>query len=304
ERKMAVPAGMTPPERSRSRGRMRALRVLACLCLLLLLAGVYRWYSGSVPKPPEVDTSGREPEIVAAIEAARAEAIEQPRSGKAWGRLGMVLLAHDYEAEAQVCLARAEELDPDEPRWAYLNGWIIEGRDPEAALPLLRRAAALAGHKPEPHLHLAETLLGLGRIDEAQAEFRHVLNDDPTHPHPRARLGLARIASQQGRLDEALDQAREAALLVPKLRSAQALLAEIHHRRGDAAAEEKVLALLPTCQDLNWPDPYLEEIEERQVGSPARLARANRLWQEGRLNEALVLLQKAAAAPEPSQARF
>jgi tetratricopeptide (TPR) repeat protein len=244
-----------------------------------------------LPQPPAVDTAGREPEIAAAVEAARAKVRQQPRSGTAWGRLGLVLLAHDYEAEARVCLAEAQRLDPKDPRWTYLNGRLVEAADPEAALPLLRRAANVAGGESAPRLHLAETLLGLGHIDEAAAEFRRVLDDQPDNP--RAHLGLGRVAYQQGDLDASLDHLCRAATAVPKLRATHALLAEIHQRRGDRPAEERELALLADSADDEWPDPYVAEMQAAQVGSDARVYRARQLLREGKRPEAVALLQKA-----------
>jgi tetratricopeptide (TPR) repeat protein len=272
---------------------------------VVLLGGAAWWWYGTPgdPRPPEVDTSGREGEVADAVAAARAKVLEQPRSGLAWGRLGMVLLRHDYWNEAQLCLSRAEQLDPRNPRWPYLHGRMVQTRDPWEALPLLRRGVERAGAASAPRLHLAETLLGLDSTDEAAAEFRRVLADEPNHP--RALLGLARIAYQQNDLGAALDLARRAVATVPDLRSAHALLVEIHRRRGDSRAEEKALALLSKCRELSWPDPYMMEIDEYLAGTPGRLAHAARLGREGRPHEAAEVLQTAVrAAPESSVARL
>jgi tetratricopeptide (TPR) repeat protein len=274
---------------------------------VVLLGGAaagWWWYGRpGDPQPPEVDTSSREAEVADTVAAARAAVLKQPRSGRAWGRLGMVLLGHDYVDEAQVCFTRAEQLDPRNPRWPYLHGRVVQMRDPWEALPLLRRGVERAGTMSAPRLHLAETLLGLGSTDEAAAEFRRVLADEPDHP--RALLGLARIAYQQNDLDTALDQARRAVATVPDLRSARALLVEIYRRRGDSRAEEKELAALSKCRDLDWPDPYMMELDEYLAGTPARLARAARLGREGRPHEAAAVLQTAVgAAPESSEARL
>jgi tetratricopeptide (TPR) repeat protein len=261
------------------------------------------WYGAGAPQPPEVDTSNREAEVAAAVAAARAEVRKQRRSGPAWGRLGMVLLAHDYVDQAQVCFTRAEQLDPQNPRWPYLNGRLVQMRNPWEALPWLRRGAERAGRTSAPRLHLAETLLGLGEADEAAAEFRRVLAEEPGQP--RALLGLGRIAYQQNDLDAALDQVRPAVESVPDLRSARALLVEIYRRRGDARAEQRELALLPRCRDLDWPDPYMMEIEEHLVGTPGRLAEARRLRREGRPHEAAEVLQAAVqAAPQSFEVRL
>jgi len=282
-----------------SRRRLLLVSLPPCL-LVLLAAGAYWWFAGGM-QPPEVDTSGREREIAEAIEAARAEVRKQPSSGAAWGRLGLVLLAHDYEAAARICLARAEELDPNEPRWPYLNGRLVQQRDPEAALPSLRRAADLAVNNSAPRLHLAETLAGLGRLDEAESEFRALVEWQPRNP--RALLGLARVTYQQGNLDEASSTARRVVERVPKLRSAHVLLAEIHRRRGDSAAEQSELDLLPGLAEMEWSDPFMMEIDEQRVGSQARIERAEAMLRRGQKGEAVAELQAAVhAAPESFQA--
>src|SRR4051794_13977165 len=83
----------------------RRRRLLAACLGALAMGAVALWWFGRSPppEPPAVDTTGREPEIVAAVEAARDAARKQPGSGAAWGKLGLVLLAHDFEPEARVC---------------------------------------------------------------------------------------------------------------------------------------------------------------------------------------------------------
>lgn len=98
--------GLAPP--TPRRRRIVAACVVVGMLVLAAGAGAAWWLGVGLPQPPAVDASGREPEIASAIAAARAEVQRQPRSGKAWGRLGLLLLAHDYEPEARVCLARAE----------------------------------------------------------------------------------------------------------------------------------------------------------------------------------------------------
>ena len=86
--------------------------------------------------------------------------------------LGQVLLANEFFPEAESCLRRAEELNPREPRWPYLQAAINLWTNPGAE-PKLRRAVELCGDSPPtPRLRLAEWLLSRGRLDEAEAEFR------------------------------------------------------------------------------------------------------------------------------------
>src|SRR5439155_19466770 len=95
--------------------------------------------------------------------------VESPRSALPWGRLGMVLVAHDRTAEANQCFAQAEQLDPREPRWPYFQGVALSLGAPEEALPKLQRAVELCGDAAEaPRRRLAELLLLQGRAEEAE----------------------------------------------------------------------------------------------------------------------------------------
>src|SRR5438132_11491616 len=107
-----------PPAASPSSGQRGAARghrryrfitagVLGC-CMLALGALGLAWYRARVPQFPELALEGKDPAIVHAIEQARASVLQSPRSGAAWGQLGMILAAHDFTAEADICFARAE----------------------------------------------------------------------------------------------------------------------------------------------------------------------------------------------------
>src|SRR5213079_2958398 len=105
-------------------------------------------------------------------------------------RLGMVLRAHDFDAEANRCFEEAERLDPREPRWPYLRGQTLVLTDPEAGILCLRRAVQCCGDSPTaPRLRLAEALLEQGRLDEAQSHLEQAARRDP-----RARLAWGRLA--------------------------------------------------------------------------------------------------------------
>jgi tetratricopeptide (TPR) repeat protein len=253
---------------------------LVILGFALMAGGGYWWYRGTAPQPPAVDTSSREPEIAAAITAAQEKVRQRPRSGDAWGRLGMILLAHAFEAEADECFAHAERFSPGEPRWPYFRGLMKEQHNPEA-----------------------ELLVNQGHRDEAAAEFRRVLREEPDDP--RAHLGLGRLLYQQGDLDGSLKHLRRAAAAVPNLRATHALLAEIYKRRQEREDEEQELALLESSQDLEWSDPYKDELIKLQVGVEAQLKRAAQLAHQGRKEEAVrVLMTAVQAAPNSFQARL
>ncbi len=281
-----------------ARRTSRSLRRAFLLAVLLAGAAVaaWMWYGRRPPpalQPPVVDTSGLDRDVAEAIEAARREVVASPRSARAWGKLGMIFVAHDFRGEGNACFAEAERLDPRDPRWPYLQGVTLEFGAPEEALPKLRRAVELAGNEPAPRLRLAETLLTVGQLDEAETLFRFVHQDDPENA--RALLGLGRVASARGETANSIALLRQAAASPYARKAAHVLLAQAYGRlpgkEREAENERELIARLPA--DPGWPDPYVEEALAVQGGKKARVERANRLRHQGRVREALALMHEA-----------
>src|SRR5207245_1393041 len=99
------------------RRRLRRL-ISACVGIILITiaAGLF-WCRSAPPDPPELVLTGVDPAVVKVLEDSRAAVLQAPRSAAAWGRLGMVLVVHDFHAEANRCFAQAERLDGRDPRW-------------------------------------------------------------------------------------------------------------------------------------------------------------------------------------------
>jgi tetratricopeptide (TPR) repeat protein len=280
--------------------------VVALLALALaLLGGVgYRaWRQGTAPQPPAVALDRADPEVAEVIEAARAAVRKSPRSGAAWGHLGMVLLAHGCDAEAVVSFARAEQFDPRDGRWPYYRALIVLLDHPEEGLEHLERAARLVRDHYVPQLKLAEVLLENGRNGEAEEQFRRVLEWEPREP--RAHLGLAQLAFRRRDWKASRDHLEQARAAAPEAKAVRALLVEVHFRTGDrkaAEAEARAMAGLPDNQA--WPDPYLAAMEALKAGLEGRLEAAERLARRGRLGEALEQMRAAVQRyPDSPKAR-
>jgi tetratricopeptide (TPR) repeat protein len=285
-------------------------RRLVYLALLALLAGTaaagwYFWRRATSPRPPEADLTGAEPAVAARVEEARAAVLRSPRSARAWGELGMVLRAHEFRAEADVAFAEAERLDPQNPRWPYLRALLVMARDPGAAVPLLRRAAALDGDEPAPRLRYAEELLRGGALAEAEELFRQVLreaSDAAASGSPgaraalaRARLGLGQVSYQRGDWDACLEHLRQSAAAVPDVQATHSLLAAVYHMRGDAGAAEEERRLAARLPDVPpWPDSYAEEVAEHRVSLEGLLEQSAEQLAQGRVAEAVRSLETAA----------
>jgi tetratricopeptide (TPR) repeat protein len=263
---------------------------------LLLGTGGYLRYQAAAPEPPAIVLQEVDPAVAAFVEEAYRAVHQSPRSAAAWGRLGMVLLAHDFLCEANGCLSQAERLDRGEPRWPYYQGIALFLGDPEAAIPKLQRAADLCADTPDaPRLRLAEVLLGQGRAAEATDQFHHILGRDPGNA--RAHLGLARASYECDDLKHCLGHLRQCADHPSTRKAAAALLAEAEQRarRTEGGAQESALraprsALPIPFEDSVWPDPFVDEVEQLKRGRQACIARMESLLGQNRVSEAVRFL--------------
>ncbi len=273
------------------RRRLNLVVAWSSVAALALGIGGTVWYRGRPLDPPVITLTGIDPAIVAAIENARAGVLQSPSSGSAWGRLGMVLAAHDFTAEANLCFAQAERLEAWQPRWPYYQAVALSQGNPEAAIPKFQRTVQLCDHVPDtPRLRLGELLLILGRLDEAADHFRHLLEWQETNV--KARLGLARVAYLEGDLETCLSHLDRAQSDTRTRKATHLFLAEIHQRRADpGAAEEARRQGTALPDDTIWPDPFVEEVAQLRTGKQVALERADKRLRQGRISEAVTLLQ-------------
>jgi tetratricopeptide (TPR) repeat protein len=277
----------------------------AAVALILLVGGsaaALTWKLWPRTPPPKIDPAGVDPAVWRAIEAARVEVERAPKSARVWGRLGMVLLVHQFRPESLVCLARAEQLDPHDARWPYYQAMAVRRSDPESAIAHLRHAVAAGTEHKEPRFLLAELLVQSGQLDEAETLFHVLLSREPDNS--RAHLGLAQIAFERDDLAACLEHLRQAIDEPHTRKAAHTFLAEVQQRRGDRAAAEKALRdgqNLP--DDVPWPDPLYDAVRELAVGYLELITRAAAFLQENQAEQAIPLLQRAAGDnPESSWA--
>jgi tetratricopeptide (TPR) repeat protein len=269
--------------------------VTFAVCAGALAIGLWAWKQAQSPTPPQINREALDPAIAKAVTQAEERLRRQPRSGEAWGHLGEVLLAHDFDDEARVCFQRAEQLSPRDARWHYFQGVLLVRADMNAALQHLERAATLCSASDEentaPRLRFAEALFACERLEAATQQFRLVQEVQPDNR--RAWFGLGLIAARQGNSDEAC-RLLEKCLDSPYARKKAATeLARESQRRGQTRATDDYLrqaARLPTDQD--WPDPFTMEFRTLAVGKKAMLQRVELLEGRGRLKEAVELLRQ------------
>ncbi len=243
------------------------------------------------PEPPSLAATDVDPAVVKAVAAARSAVLQSPHSAEAWGKLGTILYAHDFPSEANACFVQAEQLDPREPRWPYYQGIKLSQRDPEQGAAKLQRAIELFGDSSDmARLRLGELFLRRGRLDEAEDQFRHLLQRHSDHG--RAHLDLARLALERGDLPASLDHLSRSMTDRRTQKASCVLAAEVHQRLGNPAAADQQrhqAAQLP--EDPPWPDPMMDEVLRLRTGKQVRLARADRFLSQGQHSEAIALLR-------------
>ena len=273
-----------------------------CLASLLVSLGIGAWLwrrgPGENPPVPEVPLSAEvDAPLAEAVSSARQAVLQEPHSAAAWGRLGKLLLANGFTDQASPCLAQAERLQPDEPRWPYLQALPLLLRDRDAAVPYLRRTVELCDqHDPDkttPRLTLAEVHLEKGELDPAEDLCRKVLQGQPDNA--RAHFNLGMIALARDDLDASVTHLTRAATSPFARKKAYAQLTAVYQRRGDRATAETMSHEEQQAKpDLLWDDPYVSDYQQLAMGRQHELLLAERLEQEGRLAEETKVLMTIA----------
>jgi tetratricopeptide (TPR) repeat protein len=143
-----------------------------------------------------------------------------------------------------------------------------------------------------PRLKLADTLLSLGRVDEAENLYLGVRERDGESA--AAAVGLAKVASARDRSEEAAEFLATALHHPTTRRAAHRLLINVNQRLGRTNEAEQLSRALETLpQDHAVADPLLSEVEQLKTGEQAWLDLADDWIKTGRAAEAARLMEKA-----------
>jgi tetratricopeptide (TPR) repeat protein len=260
----------------------------------------WRWYAA--PVPPAITATEVAPALAETIEAARHTVEQQPYSAAAWGELGKLLRECGLGQKSARCFAQAERLDPQSPRWPYLQGEALLLSDPDAALPHLRRAVIRCDrwdpNNLAPRLRLVELLLDQGALDEAEGQLRRTGEIEPDNPTVQLNLGLLAFARDELETSRRhLLRCRHSPFTQQK---AHAQLAAVCRRLGDArAAADYGVQARSLPHDLPWPDPFRAVASRTLPSKQARFEYLDRLHAQKRHAEAVQLLREMEAETGP-----
>lgn len=255
------------------------------LARVCLLAVVFWVNCTRVPEPPVIHTDTLDESSRQAVQRLRQEVVNRPSSADTWGGLGQLLDALQFSHEAEICYARAAELDPHSARWRHLLALQQLPHDLDTAISNLTRAADLAPTNDISRLRLVQALIERGRLGEATNELQKLLQRQPNHPAARLELGRAlfvqgQTADMERVLSPSLTNAFTARQGLLVLSQAEARAGRVE--RAGALAERA--AGLP--RPFDWPDPFLREVQALRPQRAELADKASSLLARGRIAEA------------------
>ena len=234
-----------------------------------------------------------DPDVRDAISKARAQAVAQPKSGQASGRLGMVLEANTLYAPAALAYQRAIRLEPKEFAWRYYLALTLQQQFKlQEALDAVSAALSIRPNYAAAILKRGELLLKLGRLQESNATLETLLAQDPKSPV--ALYALARVKYAQEALPAAEDFYRRACQAYPTFGAAYYGLGMTEKRLGRQDESAKNFALAERYSGDSPPveDPLLSQMAELATGLLTRLRQADQMLHQGELQEASRLFQE------------
>ncbi len=237
-------------------------------------------------KPSSLDQA-----VQGAIEAEVQRLRSKLDSASDWGRLGMLLLAHDQFLSAASCLEIAERLDTFDGKWPYLRGVALRTIEPEKAASCFGVAAERYGSRSILPLVQRSELLGqLERYDDAISCVNEALRLDATN---------AEAILLRAQYELLLNRAPQCLLTLERLlaqpqapRRAYLLASEAARRTKDSAAALRWQERAAAATDWQPADPLMREVMELRVGLKAGLKRADELFTQQKVDESIKELQQ------------
>jgi tetratricopeptide (TPR) repeat protein len=282
-------------------------QILAMLASAVLLVSACRSTPPPAPAPTIVIRPVALPNLAAAsaplqllvrerhAAADRAGTSPTPDAdrGRAWGELGMVLMAAEYFTEAETALQNAEALAPKEFRWPYYLGHLYRrlGDAPKATAAFERAVKADGTYVPAL-VWLGNAYLDEGKPDAADPLFEQALARDPRMV--AALLGRGRVALARNDYANAITVLQRGLTVDPDASALHPALALAY--RGAGQPDRARAHLRPQgTTPLRPPDPVYDEIDLLLETPVAYELRGARAMAAGRYDEAIAVFQKGVA---------
>jgi tetratricopeptide (TPR) repeat protein len=274
----------------------RVRRTAVILVAAAVLGGAVLLFIGTrarpLPDPPRpTGIEGLDPLLVAAMDAAFDASAANPESPGHRAELAMVYQANGQLAAAAEAYRQALDADGGRSHWWFhlARAEAALGRYEDALASMQRAADIESGYAPV-HWHQGFWLLELGRLDEAEAAFRHAIEAAPNHPTGDVgRIGLARLYLARG------EAAPAVALLEPLVQKfvgeayLMQLLGTAYRQQGRLQEAARFVARATGVKPI-WPDPWVDEVQQHRAGYLAVFEEADRMFDAGDTSAAITHL--------------
>jgi tetratricopeptide (TPR) repeat protein len=228
------------------------------------------------------------------VEALQADPGAEPTDlGLAYGRAGMVLMAHDLHSAARPAIANAAAYLPEDLRWVYYLGYIdVKIGDIGSAK---NAYSIVLESQPEhigSHLTMAELEAETGDLESARQRLELVLTLDASHA--RAYELLGDIAAETDEPPIAIAHYLAALQLQPEATRLHAKLAPLYFAAGmedESRSHEASSGTLPTHYD----DPLIVDVLRLNRSATFFVDQGVRFVDAGRLEEAIQHFQRAVS---------
>ncbi len=237
---------------------------------------------------PELNLASMEPQVAKALTAAREGILADIENDESWGKLGVVLDAHEMYDPAIACYRVAHRIDPREFRWAYFLGRTLkfQGEESPEIVELLESATKIRPDYAPAEVRLGDALSRQGRKEDARDAYQRAIELDGQSW--MAYRGLGQTLLDLGDAKGAVAALERATALESRDGAGHASLARAYLLAGDKSKAEEAANRSRGLEQLHtMTDPVLEEVGVAGVSSSICLRRANELIERGRYQEAL-----------------
>ncbi|MEM7052684.1 MAG: tetratricopeptide repeat protein [Acidobacteriota bacterium] len=225
--------------------------------------------------------------------AAEATPVGREAAAETFGELGLLYVAYEFLAAAEVCLENAARLQPDDYRWTYLQGYLlgVQGRLPEAVERYRRAQSRAPDFLPLP-LRLGRAHLDLGDGAEARRAFERALELDPQAA--AGHEGLGRVAAMEGDAAAAVAAFERALELEPRASGVYYALSQALRELGRSEAADTALARRGDVA-TRIPDPLINSLASVAESSQFYLMQGAEALDDQRFEDAVGAYREAIA---------
>lgn len=231
----------------------------------------------------------------------RVQALENQEAaptvqGEAYGLMGQLLLAYDFDSAAEIALRHAQRLLPERFTWPYYLGYLLQRTNNlDAARERYEHVLTLRPDDVATHIHLAEVYRDLERVEDARNLLQRALQLDPRCAAAHYLLG------QLADTPAAAISHYEAVLRIqPDASTVHYPLGMAYREQGDMDRSRDLLARRGDTS-VRLADPLLQQLDDLKQGSQALLFKGSQLMQQRRYQEAAALFEQVVAEDQDNE---